>query len=382
MIENTHQESNIYNKFTFSWLNPFIWKGWKGGAITREDLLHAKVEHRSSQTASRFSQKWKVHRDAQTEEERASQSAGALYKTIYEFLPGSLVSSAFLELLRVFTYQAPPALLSVLVSLMLRHSRGEFIEHYYLAGGALCAGLFLCLFLNCLFANQAQWILNKAGLQVRTGLMAAIYTKSLQLSGASRQQFPVGKAVQLMSADVLRIDTAWDYLHFTWAGPLQLALTFLMLYRLLGWSALAGCAVLLIFIPIHAVIVFVLSRQRDSVSRTTERRIRLLQEIILGVKIIKYYAWEDVFARRMSELRHEELRGIRNMRAVSCPLLHPHLFHSRLCQYRQFPLLCLFWRGIDGCSRLSLPSPISTCSSIHLSLFPSWPAIALMQRQP
>ena len=108
MIENTHQESNIYNKFTFSWLNPFIWKGWKGGAITREDLLHAKVEHRSSQTASRFSQKWKVHRDAQTEEERASQSAGALYKTIYEFLPGSLVSSAFLELLRVFTYQAPP----------------------------------------------------------------------------------------------------------------------------------------------------------------------------------------------------------------------------------------------------------------------------------
>ena len=316
MVDNRQQESSVLDRFTFFWLNPFIKKGWKS-SLSKDDLLRVRVDGKSSTTAARFGQTWRKYRDEQTSEERQT-STRALYKTIYEFLPGSIALSAFLQLVFVLTYQAPPAILSILVELMEQRGGNSVVtDNYYVKGVAMCLGMFLCLFLNTLFANQAQWVLNKAGLQVRTGLMAAIYGKSFRLSGAARQQFSVGKAVQLMSADVLRVDTAWEYLHFTWAGPLQLSITFIMLYRLLGWSSFIGSVVLFVFIPIHAIIVYVLSKQRDRVSKVTERRIRLLQEIILGIKIIKYYAWEDVFARKMSELRHDELKGIRSMRTVS-----------------------------------------------------------------
>ena len=43
----------------------------------------------------------------------------------------------------------------------------------------------------------------------------------------------------------------------------------------------------------------------------TDRRIRLMNEIINGMKVIKMYTWEKPFARLVHEARKEEIRVIR-----------------------------------------------------------------------
>jgi ABC-type multidrug transport system fused ATPase/permease subunit len=49
----------------------------------------------------------------------------------------------------------------------------------------------------------------------------------------------------------------------------------------------------------------------------TDKRIRLLQEMILGSRVIKLYGWEQLFLKRLDELRLRELRLIRKQCLVS-----------------------------------------------------------------
>lgn len=48
----------------------------------------------------------------------------------------------------------------------------------------------------------------------------------------------------------------------------------------------------------------------------TDKRIRVLQEMILGIRVIKLYGWEDLFLQRLNELRQQELVLIRKQNLI------------------------------------------------------------------
>ena len=43
-----------------------------------------------------------------------------------------------------------------------------------------------------------------------------------------------------------------------------------------------------------------------------DSRIKLMNEILNGIKILKLYAWEDSFIKKILEIRDEELRVLRS----------------------------------------------------------------------
>lgn len=43
-----------------------------------------------------------------------------------------------------------------------------------------------------------------------------------------------------------------------------------------------------------------------------DSRIKLMNEILSGVKILKFYAWEEAFLRRVGILRDGELKALKN----------------------------------------------------------------------
>ena len=43
-----------------------------------------------------------------------------------------------------------------------------------------------------------------------------------------------------------------------------------------------------------------------------DRRIRLMNEVLGGIKVIKLYAWEDHFQRDVQDIRQKELVILRN----------------------------------------------------------------------
>ena len=46
--------------------------------------------------------------------------------------------------------------------------------------------------------------------------------------------------------------------------------------------------------------------------RLKDRRIRLMNEVLSGVKVIKLYAWEDYFLDEVQKIRKQELIVLRN----------------------------------------------------------------------
>lgn len=318
--------------------------------LTGEDVERASLEYDSKETAKRFADSWTRHRDKQIIAGEKESSMRTLYHTMYEFSATFIVFGGLMQLAYLVTFLLPPALMSLLVDLLSRSSDAD----YYTKGLAICFGMFLCLLASAVFANQMLWSAETAGLEIRIGLVAAIYRQSLQLSGASRHRFPVGKVVQLAAADVPKIDAALEYLHFTWSGPLQLIFSSFMLYKLLGWTAMYGLVVLLVVVPVHVLIIHRNARQRKQLQTVTDARINLLQEIVTGIRAIKYYAWEDVFAAKMARLRNEELKKICRIRTGST------LSHALKWAAPMFAsvisFVALAWRGKELTAMVVFPA--------------------------
>ncbi|CAG8740969.1 9300_t:CDS:10, partial [Gigaspora margarita] len=133
----------------------------------------------------------------------------------------------------------------------------------------------------------------------------------LVLSGKARSLFTNGKITNLMSTDTTRIDIACGYFHVIWGAPIQICIILGLLIFNIGLSALAGFALLMILGPMQGKVMSLLARTRDKATDVTDERVKLTQEILLGIRAIKYYAWEDSFADALNKLRNKEISLIR-----------------------------------------------------------------------
>lgn len=75
----------------------------------------------------------------------------------------------------------------------------------------------------------------------------------------------------------------------------------------LGPSALAGYAFFVLCTPIQTRVMKRLTGLRQKSMIWTDKRAKLLQELLGGMKIIKYFAWEIPYLKRIGEFRSKEI---------------------------------------------------------------------------
>ncbi|XP_039693710.1 ATP-binding cassette sub-family C member 4 isoform X5 [Pteropus medius] len=143
-------------------------------------------------------------------------------------------------------------------------------------------------------------------------LVLGIFTliEALRLSNAAMSKTTTGQIVNLLSNDVNKFDQVTIFLHFLWAGPLQAIAVTALLWMEIGISCLAGLAVLIILLPLQSCIGKLFSSLRSKTAAFTDMRIRSMNEVITGIRIIKMYAWEKSFAELITNLRRKEISKI------------------------------------------------------------------------
>ena len=72
----------------------------------------------------------------------------------------------------------------------------------------------------------------------------------------------------------------------------------------LTWVAIGIYFVMLI---IQFCVVGVSRPVRNNVMRTTDARVKLMNEVLTGIRVIKYYCWEKPFKGKLHDIRHKEL---------------------------------------------------------------------------
>lgn len=128
--------------------------------------------------------------------------------------------------------------------------------------------------------------------------------------------YPNGKVVNLMGTDTYRIDQAMAWIHMVWTAPVIVIIALIMLCINLGASALAGFALLIAGAPLLTLVVKSLATRRTAMNKITDKRVSLMQEILLGVKFVKYYAWEKSFMKELGSIRSQEVHAVQVMLAI------------------------------------------------------------------
>ena len=127
-----------------------------------------------------------------------------------------------------------------------------------------------------------------------------------------------------MQIDAQKMADALPYMHLLWQGPVQLAVATYMLYHFMGPAGLAGLGVMIVSMPLNTW----LGKQTAKFTKVTmaarDRRVKFTNELLQGMKIIKYFAWEPAMSRQLAEKRDAELRASHQHADERRPLLRLH----------------------------------------------------------
>ncbi|KAG8690811.1 hypothetical protein FRC11_008965 [Ceratobasidium sp. 423] len=164
---------------------------------------------------------------------------------------------------------------------------------------------------SSLCTNQYFFRAMTTGFLIRTSVISTIFRKGLRLSGRSRTKHSTGQITTMISADCTRLDMATGFFHIIWTGPIEIIIGIALLIHNLGYSALVGLGVLVFGVPVQAIIVRRMIQTRRATVALTDKRVRLLQEILQGIRLLVLFGWQGHYGEKVLGFRKRELARIR-----------------------------------------------------------------------
>jgi ABC-type multidrug transport system fused ATPase/permease subunit len=127
------------------------------------------------------------------------------------------------------------------------------------------------------------------------------------LSNDGRKDFTIGEIVNLMIMDMHRIEEFLPLINSMWSAPLQIIIAVYLLWQQLGIATLAGVSVMLILMPINGFVAMRLRLLQTALMKLKDKRIKLMNEILSGIRVWKMYAWEKSFNEKVMQIRNSEI---------------------------------------------------------------------------
>jgi ATP-binding cassette, subfamily C (CFTR/MRP), member 1 len=70
--------------------------------------------------------------------------------------------------------------------------------------------------------------------------------------------------------------------------------------------------------PFLAILFKIMYDQRVKGVKITDARVRLITEVLQGIRLIKFYGWEDFYVQKIQEMRTREVATLRKSAWVVC----------------------------------------------------------------
>lgn len=287
--------ASLPSRIMHMWVVRLVLGGWRS-PLTDADLWELAPPEQSRFTSATFAAAWRS---------RAHEKKGRLPKTVWTIHRSFLLFTAVLKAGDVALGQVSPVFLNQLLEFLERPNEPA-ASGYGWAIALLVAPLVKTVFENAYFLKTMRM-----GIRVRSAIQATLYRKSLALSPSSRAGKTVGEIVNYMQLDAQRISDFCQFIHVTWAAPIQVIVTVALLYVYIGPSAFVGLAMAVVTIPLQSYLVKKQAALRKRGVGITDQRVKLINEVLQGIKAVKFYAWEKPFASAIDEVRERELANYR-----------------------------------------------------------------------
>ncbi|KAH9169799.1 ATP-binding cassette transporter [Lactarius sanguifluus] len=112
----------------------------------------------------------------------------------------------------------------------------------------------------------------------------------------------------LMTTDVGRVGEFSWHIFTLVDSPIEIIIGTIFLYSLLGSSAFVGLAVTCIFLPLNHFAGTVVVGAQENLMKARDERVALMNEVLGGIRMLKFMAWERNFEKRILKIREKELK--------------------------------------------------------------------------
>ncbi|KAM3916374.1 multidrug resistance-associated protein 1-like isoform 2-T3 [Leptodactylus fuscus] len=241
----------------------------------------------------------------------AKDAQSSLFKALYKTFGPYFFMSFFFKVIHDILMFAGPGILKLLIQFVGNKDAPDWQGYLY------TALLFICACLQTLILHKYFHICFVTGMRLKTAIIGLVYRKALVISNAARRTSTIGEIVNLMSVDAQRFMDLATYINMIWSAPLQVILALYLLWQILGPSVLAGVAVMILLVPVNAVIAMKTKKYQVVQMKCKDNRIKLMNEILNGIKVLKLYAWELAFKEKVLGIRQEELKVLKKSAYLS-----------------------------------------------------------------
>ncbi|XP_012942497.1 multidrug resistance-associated protein 1 [Aplysia californica] len=338
--------ASVPSLLTFWWIVPLIFKGFRK-TLTDNDVFSLIPDDTSDVVVPKFEAQWKAEVDrVEAHNKKIRPPAHSFYtdmtpngfgkgssekapllakeKPEKEKQPKSPYKTASLGnvFLRTYgTYFLIVMIMKVCSDLLLFATpkvTEALMEHIALKNfnvpserdwkGYVLAGSFLVIQLvSAVGSNKATLMSRRLGMHIKAAAISAIYKKALTVSSIGAEK-SAGEIVNLMAVDTQKYEDLCLYLPMVISTPFQLGLAIYMLYDQLEVAVFAGMGTMLLAVPFNAVVGVFIKKYQELLMAYKDQRMKLLGEVLEGIKVLKLYAWEGSFQKKIEEIREKEVK--------------------------------------------------------------------------
>ncbi|CAF1654603.1 unnamed protein product, partial [Adineta ricciae] len=289
----------------WSWLNPILTIGYKR-QITDDDLFEVSLNDECSQLLAKFEGVWEQH--------EKQYEYVSTWKTIIQTFWKPILIAGLIYIPYIGVKIAQPLLLRQLVNTISDKTVPSYIGYLY------AIGLALSTLLQALLHQQFFFRSSRVGLHARVVLSSIIYKKMLSLPTRAIMKTNTGQIVNLISNDASTFEEFSFLIHHIWGAPLEAIIVFILIWSQIGIATLFGCGVLLLLVPLQTFISRKSGKYRKETVAWADKRVKIINEILVGCQIVKMYRWEEALENVVYDTRKNELKIIRKasqLRAVN-----------------------------------------------------------------
>lgn len=291
------EQESLLSQLFFGWVGPLLDRGANEQIQSSTDLFALPLPLNSQSVCSIA--------DQYLDDPKVKRKH-YLIKSLFRRFGWQLLWIGFMKLSAdAFSFLSP-----IFLNQILLYLEGDQVASY--SGFQYAGALFAATFFNAVLISTFNFQMSKLSLKVRTVLIITIYHKLFRVRSTTLiSQLGSGQLINLANTDVERIVNFSPSLYQFISLPLQLVITLYLLYVEVGIVFLAAVVFILSLIPLNRVICTKIGIYSTEMMKWKDKRIKLVTEILRGIRTIKMHFWENSFIEKVFKLRSNEVKYLR-----------------------------------------------------------------------
>ena len=281
----------------YLWLTPLITLG-ASRPLELDDVPNVPIKLQTNNLFDLFQSIWDEEQTCHPES-GARNLAWMLFRASRKEL---ILSSLNLCVMGLVTILQPYFLVKILDYV----ANGEVNFFGVTSGVGVAVALALLSLLGSLGGNVAFTYVTEYGCRTRNILISKIFAKSLRISSFTRSKQTTGEIVTLMAADTERV---WMFImacHWLWLSPLMIVIAMILLVVEFGLVGVIVTGVVGLWYAAFSKSSGMVGHFRSKIVKLTGERVKLMNEALQGIRVIKLYSWETPTIERIEQIRTEE----------------------------------------------------------------------------